>query len=128
MKCIQKQPSVVGLIKRWSENMQQIYRRTPMTKWDFSKVANQLYFLRLRNIFWQFLVVSSRIPFNSAFLIKHFLNTHFCKSPKSMDFRIQKKILKVQSCKLHNYKCIITSTQVTHVIEPWSFADTQKRQ
>ena len=36
---IQKHPS--GL--RCSENMQQIYRRTPMPKCDFNKVAVQLY-------------------------------------------------------------------------------------
>ena len=29
--------------KRFSENMQQIYRRTPMLKCGFSKVAKQLY-------------------------------------------------------------------------------------
>ena len=31
------------IIKRGSENMQQIYRRTPMPKYDFNEVANQLY-------------------------------------------------------------------------------------
>ena len=31
------------LKKRYSENMQQIYRRTPMPKCDFNKVALQLY-------------------------------------------------------------------------------------
>ena len=30
-------------MKRCSENMQQIYRRTPMPKCDFNKVALQLY-------------------------------------------------------------------------------------
>ena len=39
---MEKQPSTV-LIKSCSENMQQIYRRTPMPKWDFNKVALQLY-------------------------------------------------------------------------------------
>ena len=29
--------------KRCSENMQQIYRRTPMPKYDFDKVALQVY-------------------------------------------------------------------------------------
>ena len=29
--------------KRYSENVQQIYRRTPMSKCDFNKVALQLY-------------------------------------------------------------------------------------
>ena len=31
------------LKKRCSENMQQIYRRTPMQKCDFNKLASQLY-------------------------------------------------------------------------------------
>ena len=39
----QKQPSRGFLIKRYSENMQQIYRRTPTPKCDFNKVALQLY-------------------------------------------------------------------------------------
>ena len=40
---IQKQPSIGVLIKRCSENMLQIYRRAPMSKCDFNKVAKQLY-------------------------------------------------------------------------------------
>ena len=32
-----------ALVKRYSENMQKIYRRTPMQKCDFNKVAKQLY-------------------------------------------------------------------------------------
>ena len=39
----QKQPSRGVLIKRCSENMQYIYKRTPMLKCDFNKVALQLY-------------------------------------------------------------------------------------
>ena len=39
----QKQPSRGVLRKMCSENMQQIYRRTPMPKCDFSKVAKQPY-------------------------------------------------------------------------------------
>ena len=39
----QKQPSRCVVKKRFSENMQQIYRRTPMPKCDFNKVAKQLY-------------------------------------------------------------------------------------
>ena len=37
----QKQPPRGVLRKRCSENMQQIYRRTPMPKFDFNKVALQ---------------------------------------------------------------------------------------
>ena len=36
---VQKQPSRGVLRKRCSENMQQMYRRTPMSKCDFNKVA-----------------------------------------------------------------------------------------
>ena len=34
----QKQPTIDVPIKRCSENMQQIYRRTHMSKFDFNKV------------------------------------------------------------------------------------------
>ena len=40
---IQKQPPRGVPRKKCSENMQQIYRRTPMPKCDFNKVAKQLY-------------------------------------------------------------------------------------
>ena len=40
---IQKQPSRGVLRKRCSENMQQIYRRTPMPWCDFNKFVKQLY-------------------------------------------------------------------------------------
>ena len=39
----QKQPCRGVLSKRFSKNMQQIYRRTSMPKGDFNKVAKQLY-------------------------------------------------------------------------------------
>ena len=38
----QKQPSRGVLWKRFSENKQQFYRRTPMRKCNFKKVASQL--------------------------------------------------------------------------------------
>ena len=40
---VQEQPSRDVLKKRCSENMQQNYRRTPMPKGDFNKVAKELY-------------------------------------------------------------------------------------
>ena len=40
---IRQQPPGGVLRKRCSENMQQMYRRTPMPKYDFNKVAKQLY-------------------------------------------------------------------------------------
>ena len=40
---MQKQPTRGALKERRSDNMQQIYRRTPMPKCDFNKVAKQLY-------------------------------------------------------------------------------------
>ena len=39
----QKQSSISVLWKMCSENMQQIYRRTPIPKYDFTEVALQLY-------------------------------------------------------------------------------------
>ena len=41
-KHLQKQPLRCVLQKRCSENIQQIYRRTPMPKCDFNKVAKHL--------------------------------------------------------------------------------------
>ena len=38
-----KQPFRGALRKRYSENMQQIYRRAPMPKCDFNKTAKQIY-------------------------------------------------------------------------------------
>ena len=38
----QKQPHRVVVRRKCSENMRQFYRRTPMSKCDFSKVALQL--------------------------------------------------------------------------------------
>ena len=43
---IQKQPYKSLLRKRCSENMQQIYRRTPMPRYNFNKIALQLYWNR----------------------------------------------------------------------------------
>ena len=43
---IRKQPTRSVLKKRCSENKQQIYRRTPMPKCEFNKVAKQLYWNR----------------------------------------------------------------------------------
>ena len=40
---IQKQPLRGGLRKRCSENMRQIYRRTPMLQCNYSKVTKQVY-------------------------------------------------------------------------------------
>ena len=40
---LQKQPSGALPWKRCCENMQQICRRTPTPKWDFNKLAKQLY-------------------------------------------------------------------------------------
>ena len=39
----QKQPSRGAFKKKGSENMQQIYRRTPMPKCNFNKVVQQFY-------------------------------------------------------------------------------------
>ena len=50
----QRQPARGDLRKRWYENMQEIYRRTPMSKCDFNKVALQLFQHWLRNS-WHFM-------------------------------------------------------------------------
>ena len=43
MVLVQKQPPRGVPRKRCSENMQQIYRRTPMQKYHFNNIAMQLY-------------------------------------------------------------------------------------
>ena len=43
LNIFQKQPPRGYLSKRCSENMQQIYGRSPMPKCDFNKVPKQLY-------------------------------------------------------------------------------------
>ena len=42
----QKQPFIGVFIKRYSENIQQIYKGTPMLKCDFNKIALQLFWYR----------------------------------------------------------------------------------
>ena len=62
---VQKQPFRGVLLKRCSENMQQIYRRTPMPKCNFNKVALQLYWNRTS--VWVFsckFTAYFRIPFS----------------------------------------------------------------
>ena len=44
-KTFQRQPSRAVLRKRCCENMQQIYRRTHMPKYDFNKVEKATFFL-----------------------------------------------------------------------------------
>ena len=43
LNVVKTQPSRGVLIQRCSKNLQQIYRRTPMPKCDFNKVALQRY-------------------------------------------------------------------------------------
>ena len=45
-KIQEKPPSRCVLRKRCSENMQQIYRRTPMPKYDFNKVEISLHLFK----------------------------------------------------------------------------------
>ena len=40
---VQKQPSRCAIKKRCSGNMQQIYKRATMPKYDFNKIALQIY-------------------------------------------------------------------------------------
>ena len=79
----QKQPSRGVLIKRCSENMQQIYKRTPMPKCDFNKSwvnspVNLLHIFR------------TTFPKNTSPPFEHFFNINGVleKAPKAFkDFR-----------------------------------------
>ena len=80
----QKQPSRGALRKRCSENMQQIYRRTPMRKCDFNKVAKQIaeYF---QNTF------SQEHPWTAAFIFifsLKFTNDLATLFPKSIPLKL----------------------------------------
>ena len=55
----QKQPSIGVLIKRYSENMQPIVRRTPMLKCEFKKLRKQLYWNHTSAV-----VISSKFAHN----------------------------------------------------------------
>ena len=55
----QKQPSIGVLIKRYSENMQPIVRRTPMLKCDFKKLRKQLHWNHTSAV-----VISSKFAHN----------------------------------------------------------------
>ena len=65
---LQKQPSRGVLMKGCSENMQQIYRRTPMPKFDIKKVSLQFYWNHTSA--WVF---SCKFPayFPSIFFLEH---------------------------------------------------------
>ena len=63
IKIGQKKPSRDILKKRCSENKQQTYRRTPMPKCDFNKVAKQL-FQKICCIFSEYLFL--RTPLEVA--------------------------------------------------------------
>ena len=64
----QKQPFRGVLGKRCSENMQKIYRRTPMPKCEFNKPAKQLYWSRTSA--WVFSCKFSAY-FQNTFLTEH---------------------------------------------------------
>ena len=95
---IQKQPSRSVLGKSFSENMQQIYRRTPILKCDFNRVALQLYW----NHTWhecspENLLHVFRTPFpksaSGGLLLKNHCNDLFGKSEDTfwrycIDFRL----------------------------------------
>ena len=61
---VQKQPPRGVPRKRCSENMQQIYRRTPMPKCDFNKVALQCYVLLLNRYSFTFFLYQKRFQEN----------------------------------------------------------------
>ena len=70
----QKQPPIGVLKKKCSENTQQIYRRTPMPKSDFNKVAKQIYWNN--TLAWVF---SCKVAmFSKHFFLRAPLDGCFC--------------------------------------------------
>ena len=88
---IQRQPTIGVLRKRCSKNMLQNYRRTPMPKCDFNKVAKQLYWNHtsawvfsckfaayFQNTFSQEHLW--RAAFGHRHLLRNFQNSYFLKT------------------------------------------------
>ena len=86
----QKQPSRGILRKKCSENMQQIYRRTPMPKYDFNKVAKH--------------IRHGCSPLNLLHIFRTPLEGCFCqvKSLKSY-----KKVIRCRKQKYHNRRILL---------------------
>ena len=88
---IQKQPPRGILRKRFSENMQQIYRRTTLPKCDFNKVAKQLYWNRTSA--WVF---SCKL---AAYFQKNFSSEHLLMAASENTWKIMKVIIdKSKAC------------------------------
>ena len=66
----QKQPPRGVPRKRCSENMHQIYRRIPLLKCDFNKVAKLLFFVTRRTWFTPSLLFSNSQGYSYSFFIK----------------------------------------------------------
>ena len=103
----QKQPSRGVLMKRCSENMQQIYKRTPTPICDFNEVTKQLYWNH--TLAW---VISCKFTadFQSIFSSEHLWRAapekSFHWNPHKI-FRISKKISKVKLKKFRTYTSYI---------------------
>ena len=83
---LQKQPSRGVLIERCSENVHQTYKRTPLLKYDFNKVAQQLY--RNHTLAWVFcqeLYSDSLGTFNTDCL-SLLLNPELVTFPRNVSF------------------------------------------
>ena len=78
---VQKQPFRSVLRKRYSENMQQIHRRTPMPKWNFNKVAKLFYSIKLQSYFIEIALRHGCSPIN----VLHIFRRPFPKdTPKGL--------------------------------------------
>ena len=87
---LQRQPSRGVPITRSSENMQPIYRRTPMPKCDFNKVAKQMEITLRNGCSPVILLYIFRTPFpknTSGRMLLHLLSfllaQSFCKNARS---------------------------------------------
>ena len=77
---LQKQPSRGVLKKKCSENMQQIYRRTPMPKCDFSKVAEITRWHGCSPVNLQYFFRTSLPRNSSVWLLLHLVVIYSCHS------------------------------------------------
>ena len=100
-KWLQKQPTRCVRKKRCSENMQQIYRRTTMPKWNFNKVANNVIEIALQHgCSLVNLVHIFKTPFlksTSGWLLLYVNN---CNLPPACNFVLKKWLWQVFSCEI----------------------------
>ena len=137
---LQKQPSRGVPRKKCSENMQQVYRRTPMPKCDFNKVAhsfiditlphrcssvNLLHIFRppfLRKTSGRLLLITATAKYYSVIYYFSIAENFFADSCTSITCFWLQTIFKVTSfvCSLLEWICIVWKLKLHYVRKFWN--------